>query len=273
MPGLEIHFVLYHALNLLYQCPITQEQKCLTPLVMKPVRCIIVDDDPLAVEGLRFMVKKIPFLDLLYTFNNPEEATGYLYDTPVDLIISDIEMPGLNGIDWLRTLEVKPLVIFITAHAGYALAGFELNARDYLIKPFTFERFYEAVVKAQEYLELKYIQHHPEEDKYIFIRCDGKFEKILLSDILYIEGLKDYVKIVLRDIGKTLVTAMNVKTIAEKLPFHMFIRIHRSYLVNVNRIKSVDKHTLCVQETALPIGDSYKKKVFKLLIEEKWLRR
>jgi two-component system LytT family response regulator len=240
---------------------------------MRPVRCIIVDDEPLALENVRFMIKRIPFLDLLYTFQNPLEATGFLYDQKVDLIISDIEMPGLNGIEWLRRLEIKPLVIFTTAHPGYAVDGFELHAIDYLLKPVSFERFYNAVSRAHEYLEMKYQRMHPEEESFIFIRCKGKFEKIQLNDILYIEGLKDYVKIVVRNSEQNILTAMNVKTIAEKLPLNMFIRIHRSYLVNINRIKSVDKDTLLVQDVALPVGDSYKKQVFKMLIEGKWLRR
>ncbi len=240
---------------------------------MKQIKCIIVDDEPIAIEGIRLLLNKIPFLELLNTFLSAEEATAFLREEHVDLVFSDINMPGLNGVEWLRNLEIKPLVIFTTAHANYAIEGFELNATDYLLKPVSFERFYKAVLKAQEYLELKQQAAVPEGGDYIFIRCSGRYEKILLEDIIYIEGLKDYVKIIVQSSKQPHVTAMNVRTIAEKLPSQLFIRIHRSYLVNVKKIKSVDKDSLYVENAVLPLGDTYKAQVFKLLIDGKLLKR
>lgn len=240
---------------------------------MKSIKCIVVDDEPLAIAGICILIKKVPFLELVQTFLNPEEATTFLRDNPVDLIFSDIKMPQCNGIDWLKTLETKPLIIFTTAHTEYAVEGYELNAMDYLLKPVSFERFYKAVTKVQEYMELKQLQGQPVADKHIFVRCSGKFEKIILDDILYIEGLKDYVKIVVENSKQNLITAMNVKTISEKLPPQQFIRTHRSYLVNVNKIRSIDKDSVMLPDTTIPLGETYKEAVFKLIIEGKLLKR
>jgi two-component system LytT family response regulator len=240
---------------------------------MKQIKCIIVDDELLAVEGICLLVKKISFLDLVGTFLNTSEATAFLETNTVDLIFSDIEMPPHNGVEWLKGLKIKPLIIFTTAHINYAIEGYELNAMDYLLKPVSFERFYKAVTHTQEYLELKQLQNQPETDDHIFIRCNGKFEKIFLNDILYIEGLKDYVKIFVENSKQIFTTAMNIKTISAKLSAQLFIRTHRSYIVNVNKIKSVDKDSILVRNVTLPLGDSYKEDVFKLLIEGKLLKR
>jgi two-component system LytT family response regulator len=240
---------------------------------MKSIKCIVVDDEPLAIEGMCILIKKVPFLELVKTFLNPEEAAAFLREQAMDLVFCDIRMPQYSGIDWFKTLETKPLIIFTTAHTEYAVEGFELNAIDYLLKPISFERFYKAVTRTQEYLELKQQQDQPEADNHIFIRCSGKFEKIVLNDILYIEGLKDYVKIVVENSKQSLITAMNVKTISEKLPAQQFIRTHRSYLVNVNKIKSVDKDTVMLPDVSIPIGETYKADVFKLVLEGKLLKR
>lgn len=240
---------------------------------MKQIKCIIVDDELLAVEGIRLLVKKVPFLDLVGTFLNTQDATAFLETNTVDLIFSDIEMPPYNGIEWLKGLNIKPLIIFTTAHIDYAIESYELNAMDYLLKPVSFERFYKAVIHAHEYLELKKLQHQPKAGDHIFIRCNGKFEKIVLNDILYIEGLKDYVKIFVENSKQIFTTAMNIKTISAKLPPQLFIRTHRSYIVNVNKIKSVDKESILVRDVTLPLGDSHKEEIFRLLIDGKLLKR
>ena len=159
------------------------------------IRCIAIDDEMLALDLIEDNIKKVPFLELVKTCRSAMEAMEVLRTEQVDLLFLDIQMPDISGIQLLKSLQYKPLVIFTTAYSSYAKEGFDLDVIDYLLKPYSFERFLKAVNKAQEYLELKYLQLHPEEENFIFIRCNGKFEKVLLSDILYIEGLKDYVKI------------------------------------------------------------------------------
>jgi DNA-binding LytR/AlgR family response regulator len=243
---------------------------------MKTIKCIIVDDEPLAIEGIKLLTKKVAFLKLLSTFDNAFNANEYINQHEVDLVITDIQMPQLNGIEWIKTIKQKPLIIFTTAHLDYAIEGFNLNAIDYLLKPVSFDRFFKAVNKAHEYLELKHLQKKGElspDNDFIFIRSEGKFEKIFLNDILYIEGLKDYVKIYTQTPARSYITAMNLRTISDKLPGGLFTRTHKSYLVNLSKIKSVDKASVFLQNKEVPIGDNYKEALYKLLIKGKLIKR
>ena len=179
----------------------------------------------------------------------------YLEKFPVDLIFLDIHMPAISGIDFYKSIKQETMVIFVTAHSQYAVEGFNLNAIDYLLKPFPFERFQQAVKKANDFKSLA-TQADPLQDQFLFVRADYSLLKIPIADILFIEGLDDYIKIHL-DKQKTIVARMTLKSIHEKLNSGSFIRVHRSYIVPLNRIESVRNRIINIEGTEIPIGNSY----------------
>jgi DNA-binding LytR/AlgR family response regulator len=223
--------------------------------------CIIVDDEPLARQGLALQLKNITTLDIKGSFNNAIDAGVFLQKEKVDLIFLDINMPELNGFDFLKTLIDKPLVIFITAYPQYAFESYELDAIDYLVKPVRLDRLVKAVNKAESFLKLTEPSNNESaiesiEQDYVYIKADRKFTKVFFKDIVYIEGLKDYVTINVQD--KKIVAAMNIKNIAQQLPEHLFARVNRSYIVNVNHISAVDAYTVYLLNEEIPIGESFK---------------
>jgi DNA-binding LytR/AlgR family response regulator len=216
------------------------------------IKAIAIDDEPPALKVVENFCKRVDSIDLLRTFTRPNEALEYLNANPVDLLFLDIQMPSLTGIDLYRSVK-NTMVIFATAYSEFAVEGFNLNAVDYLLKPFTFERFEQAVEKAKkEYKLLKETGDVP----HLFIRADYSLIKIELPDIQYIEGLDDYLKIHLGS-RKPVVARMTMKSILELIPSNEFIRIHRSYIVPLKRIKAIKNKSVQLPETEIPIGNSY----------------
>jgi DNA-binding LytR/AlgR family response regulator len=220
------------------------------------MRCIAIDDEPLSLALIQQYISKFPALRLVQTFDDAISAAEFLRTNAVDLVFADINMPDVNGIDLVRSLVEKPVVIFITAHRKFAVEGFELEALDYLLKPVDFNRFSRAVQRAQEYL--RYRRHDAQtQEESIFVRAEYKLIKIPLTDILYIEGLQDYIKIHLTQ-GRPVMTLMTLKSMQEKLPAARFRRIHRSYIVPVGRITAIVNRKVHIGAgPELPIGDSY----------------
>ncbi|WP_298734562.1 LytTR family DNA-binding domain-containing protein [uncultured Chitinophaga sp.] len=230
------------------------------------LKCIAIDDEPLSLALIQEYVGRFPALRLVHTFDDAISAAEYLRQTPVDLIFVDINMPDISGIDLVRSLSVKPIIIFITAHRKFAVEGFELEALDYLLKPLNFERFSRTIQRALEYHQFRQ-QPATQPEAAIFVRSEYKLVKIDLQDILYIEGLQDYIRIHLQQ-GKYIMTLMTLKAMLEKLPPALFRRIHRSYIVSINKVSAiVNKKVRIGNAIELPIGDSY-----AAFIEE-WTRR
>lgn len=231
------------------------------------ISAIAIDDEPLPLEILEGYCSDVSFLKLEKTFTQTAEAKKYLERFPVDLLFLDINMPAISGIDFYKGLNRDTMVIFSTAHAQYAIDGFELSAVDFLLKPYSFERFLTAVTKAKEYYHFLHHQKSNEE-KHIFIRSEYSLVKVLIQEILYIEGLADYLKIHL-DSGKTLLTRMTMKAITSKLSEKAFIRVHRSFIVPLDRIDSVRSKTIYLDgNKEIPIGVSYEEAFNKAFSEK-----
>ena len=229
--------------------------------------CIIVEDEPLARNLLTDYVKKIPSLNLVAACSGPMEAMEILKSHSIDLMFLDIQMPELTGIGLLKALPNKPMVIFTTAYSEYALQGYELDVVDYLLKPITFERFLRAVNKVQVRTSAK---PGPSgiapTDEFIFVKDGTKLVKIMLNDILYIEGLKDYVTIFTKT--QKIVSLQRLKTMEEQLPESLFVRVHNSYIVSLRAITSVHKNEVEIGTAFLPVGETFKKS-FKEAIERR----
>lgn len=221
------------------------------------IKAIAIDDELPALKVIESFCSKITFISLEKTFNKPNEALKYVGKFPVDLLFLDINMPALTGIEFYKSVKQTTMVIFTTAYSEYAVDGFNLSAVDYLLKPFTFERFAQAVNKAQEYFNY---QHQKESDelKYLFIRADYSLHKIAIDDLVFIEGLDDYLKIHIQN-SKPIVARMTIKAMLEKLPQKDFIRVHRSYIVPFKRIESVRNKIISLAGEEIPIGASYEK--------------
>jgi two-component system, LytTR family, response regulator len=227
--------------------------------------CIAVDDEPLALELMEAYITQIPGLDLLKTFTDAVSAWSYIQKNPVDLLFLDIQMPDISGLQMAKSLEQrKPMVIFTTAFSKYALEGFNVNAVDYLLKPFEFKRFQEAVKKAFEFKTLTESTPVAVEEKAIFVKSDYQNVRIPTKDIHYIEGFDDYIRIHL-DTGKSIYTLMSLKSMLEKLPENDFIRVHRSYIVPINRIQRVFNQQIQLGNKEIPIGKSFIDAVRKTL--------
>lgn len=229
------------------------------------IRCIIIDDEYLALDLLEDNINKIPFLELKAKFRNALEALSFIQQNQVDLIISDIQMPSLSGIQLVESLPNCPMVIFTTAYENYAVQSFEINVVDYLVKPFTFERFLLASNKALELYKLKSNAYPKNEINdtidYFYVNADYIFVKIRFQDILFIQGLKDYVKINFKDTRKPLVTRMTMKNIELILSNRNFIRIHKSYIVADDAITAINKNFVFLGNIEFPLGNSFKEKI------------
>jgi DNA-binding LytR/AlgR family response regulator len=248
------------------------------------INCLVVDDEPLAREGLADYVSELDFLHLVGQCESPLEAGTMLDQHPVDLIFLDVQMPKLNGIDFLKTLRNPPIIILTTAYPQYALEGYQLNVLDYLLKPITFDRFYQAVNKAKAQWQLQQQAAHAapkvsttapppdeKEDDYFFVKVDQKYEKIALRDILYVEAMQNYVVIhTKQDQYMTLVT---LKSVEERLSGEQFIRTHKSYLVAKDKITSVEGNQIFIAQQIIPISRHYRESVMEALINQKLLKR
>jgi two-component system, LytTR family, response regulator len=223
------------------------------------IRCIAIDDEPLALELLQDNISKVPFLQLVAACDNAMDALKVMEQQPVDLVFLDIQMPGLTGLQLIQSMTVKPMFILITAYEKYALEGFNLDVTDYLVKPVPLDRFIKACNKAKELFELK---QAPKENVvntgYFFVNVEYSLVKITIADIMYIEGLKDYIKIHLKSSSKPVVTRMPMKTVEEQLPSKQFIRIHKSYIAAVAFITSIRKTSLFIDATELPVSENYR---------------
>jgi len=238
------------------------------------IRCLAIDDEMLALDLIEDNIKKIPFLELVKTCRSAMEALEIMQAQKIDLIFLDIQMPDITGIQLLKSLRNRPLVVFTTAFSNYAKEGFDLDVIDYLLKPYSFDRFMKAVNKAQEYMKMRDVamvhEHRkegPSGEPCLFVRAGYKLVKIFFHEILYVEGLKDYVKIVTPE--KTVITQMSMKTMEERLPSGEFVRVHRSFIVAFNKIESIQKQALSIGEKEIPISEQYREQIFKIIHYEK----
>lgn len=234
------------------------------------LNCIAVDDENLALDLIEDNIHKVPFLNLVKRCKNPFEAMEVLQNQEIDLIFLDIQMPGISGVQFLQSMTNSPMVIFVTAYKQYALEGFNLNVVDYLLKPIDFERFLKAVNKASELHNLKHkviVNESVGEIKNttIFVNADYSLVKIRTDEITFVEGLKDYVKINLNSSNKPIVTRMTMKAIEEKLPSAEFYRVHKSFIVSLDKIESVRNLKIKIGTALIPISESYSEGFFKLI--------
>jgi len=235
------------------------------------IRCIAIDDEPLALQQIAAYIGKVPFLELAAQCQSALEARQFLEHDTVDAIFCDINMPDLNGMDFVKSLVMPPLIVFTTAYSEYAVEGFKVNAVDYLLKPFGLQDFQRAANRLKERLE-KTVEAPPpsESDDAIFIKTDYRIVKVNIADIRYIEGMSEYLKIWIEDDSKPIITLLAMKKLEERLPSY-FMRIHRSYIVNLQKIQEVNKNRILLDaQTSLPIGDLYKE-AFQQYLETKFL--
>ncbi len=229
------------------------------------MKCIAIDDEPLALDLLEDNISMVPYLQLTGKCNNAFEAMEVLRHQQVDLIFLDIQMPGLTGLQFLESLPNKPLVILITAYEKYALEGFNLAVTDYLVKPVSLERFIKACNKAQELFLLRTGgKTAREEADFFFVNVDYSLLKVVFSDIRWVEGLKDYVKIHLSSSPKPVITRMSIKGLEEQLPGSRFVRVHKSYIVSVAAITTIRKNSVFLDTLELPVGDTYRDAVYAI---------
>ncbi|GGG88311.1 DNA-binding response regulator [Polaribacter pacificus] len=232
---------------------------------MQKIKCLLVDDEPPAIRLLEKYISKIDFLDLVYATKSSLDALSYIEQEGVDLVFLDIQMPELTGIQLSKIIQGKTKIIFTTAYPQFAIESYNVNAVDYLLKPFEFERFYQAVLKVKENAQAIEIKEQPNKDPFLFVKTDGKnnFEKVYVKDICYIEGLKNYVAIHLID--KQIITNNTLKSIDEFLPSQEFVKVHKSYIVSLAHIQRTDSLSVYINNKALPIGDSHKKLFFETI--------
>jgi len=241
------------------------------------INCIAVDDEPLALEIIKEYCAKVPFLNLMQAFDNAIDTMEYLRNNRVDLILLDIQMEDLTGIQLLNALKVKPYVIMTTAYDNYALQGFDLDVTDYLLKPFSFERFLKGINKVYDRMQIeakapgeKQVATHPvdtAEKDFFFVKTETHIEKVTTSEVLYIEGMGDYWRIVTP--RKRIMTLMNARGIEDVLPEHQFCRVHRSYFVAISKIESIERRHIKIADQRIPIGDTYQKNFFDIIEKKK----
>ena len=222
------------------------------------LNCIIIDDEPLAAELLASYARKTLFLNLIGVFNSAVEGIKVIRENRVDLIFLDIQMPELSGLEFAKILPKETKIIFTTAFSQYAVDGYKANAVDYLMKPVSYDDFLAGANRALEWFRSVRQSENASDDRFIFVKSEYKLVKIMFDDILYIEGLKDYVKIYLTDGRDSVMSLMNMKKIEESLPKPEFMRIHRSYIVHMRKIEGIDRFRVVIGNAILPISDSYK---------------
>lgn len=240
------------------------------------INCIIIDDEPLARKGLKEYITDVDFLNLIGEYDSPLKATEQVSKGEVQLLFLDIQMPKITGLDFFKTLQQAPPVIFTTAYPQYALDGFELNALDYLVKPISFDRFLKAAMRAKEFYEIR--QVNAEETKqatvqqdHFFIKTDNKLVKIQFDEILYAEALQNYVVIHTKD--KKYITYLTFKSVEEYLPASLFIKVHKSYIIAAGKIESIDGNDIRIGVHHIPISRNLKDEVMEKLLKGKFLKR
>jgi two-component system, LytTR family, response regulator len=226
------------------------------------IKCIAIDDEPLALSKLEGFINKIQDLELIKTFDNAIEAIGWLKENSVDLIFLDIQMEQLTGIQFIETTGSNARIILTTAYDQYALKGYELNVTDYLLKPYSFQRFLQGVNKVMDYFAKK-SENHPvisENDSFIFIKTEYRLERVDIDDILYIEGMKDYLRIFCTN--KKIMTLQSFAKMEESLPANKFCRVHKSFIVAIDKIKSVERGVIVIADQRIPVSNTYKENFF-----------
>lgn len=241
------------------------------------INCIAVDDEPLALEIIKDYCEKIPFVNLMQTFDNAMDTMEYLRNNRVDLILLDIQMEDLTGIQLLKALNVKPYVIMTTAYDKYAVEGFNLDVTDYLLKPISFERFFKGINKVYDRIQNEVNNNETKqvvtnsvnttEKDYFFVKTDTHIEKVTTSEVLYVEGMGDYWRIVTKT--KRIMTLMNARGIEDVLPENQFCRVHRSYFVAIGKIESIERKHIKIADQRIPIGDTYQKNFFDIIEKKK----
>src|SRR6201746_2220162 len=227
---------------------------------MDKYNCIIIEDEPLALEKTRDFVNKVPFLGLSATFDNALNGLAYLQNNKVDVLFLDINMDELSGIELLESSKIDSQVIITTAYREYALKGYELRITDYLLKPFTFNRFVQAVNKAQENIVYRNTGSQPD---FIFVKTENRLEKIMLNEIVYIEGMRDYRRI--HSVNKKVMTLQNFSEFEKLIPSSIVCRVHKSYMVALNKIESIERSRIKIADQLIPISDTYKDIFFQLI--------
>jgi two-component system LytT family response regulator len=225
------------------------------------IKCIAIDDEPLGLSKLEGFIAKVPDLKLVRKFDNAIEAVGWLKENRPEIIFLDIQMAQLTGIQFLEATKTDAQIIITSAYDQYAIKGFELNVTDYLLKPFSFQRFLQAVNKVMEHLASHNIEEsHPESEKYIFVKTEYRLERVDIDDILYIEGMKDYLRIICTD--KKIMTLQNFANLEKILPEKKFCRVHKSFMVSLDKIKSVERSIIVIADQRIPVSNTYKEKFF-----------
>lgn len=227
---------------------------------MDKYTCIIIEDEPLALGKTKNFVNKVPFLHLSATFDNALNGLTYLNNNKVDVLFLDINMDELSGIELLESSKISSQVIITTAYQQYALKGYDLQITDYLLKPFTFNRFLQAVNKAQENLVLKNSNIQPD---FIFVKTENRLEKIMLNEIVFIEGMRDYLRI--HTVNKKIMTLLNFNEIDKLIPSTLVCRVHKSYMVALNKIDSIERNRIKIADQVIPISETYKDVFFQLI--------
>lgn len=227
------------------------------------IKCIIVDDEPLAQKGLKEYIEEAGFLELIGVCDNAMQAYPFINKGEADLILLDIEMPGISGIDFLKSLHYMPAVIFTTAYPEYALQGYDLDVIDYLVKPISFQRFLKAVTKAKHFLadKMKDTSEAGDENDYFFLKANHRVEKIFYKDVLFVEAMQNYVAVHLN--GKKLISYITISNMEKKLPANLFMRIHKSYIAALHKIDSISGNKIIIQTHALPLSHSIKEKLMQ----------
>ena len=236
------------------------------------IRTLAIDDEPLALKQLATYIRKVPFLELVAECQSAIDAQKILEQDVIDVMFIDINMPDLNGLDFVRTLAAPPLVVFTTAYSEYAIDGYKVNAVDYLLKPFGMDEFLRAANKVKQQYDLTHTTEvsKVEDNDAMFLKTEHRIVRININNIRYIEGMSEYLKIYLKD-AKPIVVLLSMKKMEERLPYHSFMRIHRSYIINLNEIQEVNKNRVILDtDTFLPIGDLYREQL-NHYIESKFL--
>lgn len=243
---------------------------------MTVLKCIAVDDEPLALRLVQTFIEQTPFLELISTCDNAVDAMGLIRETKPDLVFLDINMPNLSGMELARLIQDQagplPKIIFTTAYNHYAIEGYKVNAVDYLLKPFSYEEFLRASSKVLQLSEEANNHFNPiaADDEFIFLKVEYQWVRISLKDITYIESLKDYVKVHIEDSQKALLSLISLKALEEKLPSSKFMRVHRSFIVSLDKISAISKNSIFIDKIEITVGEQYKE-AFKTLVD-KWLK-
>ncbi len=237
------------------------------------IKCIIIDDEPLSRKGLSVFVEELDYLELAGSFPNPVEAMSFLERHPVDLILLDIQMPKMNGLDFLKTMPHPPVTIITTAYPNFAVQSYEFNVIDYLIKPVPFERFVKAINKSREYLKLvnSTDKQESKSNPYFFIKCDSRIEKIRFDELLYVEAMQNYV--MLHTDRNRFVSYLTFKSVEEYLPSGDFLKVQKSFIVNLHHIKNIEGNEISIADKKITISRSNKEEILNTILRNKYLKR